>query len=36
MIAEKQCLKDLAIVLPSLDPDKKFTAVVEGLLTSGF
>ena len=36
MMEDKQCQKELAIVLPSLDPDKKFSAVVEGLLTSGF
>lgn len=36
MMEDKQCQKALAIVLPSLDPDKKFAAVVEGLLTSGF
>lgn len=36
MTEDKQCQKELAIVLPSLNPDKKFTAVVEGLLESGF
>ena len=36
MSADKQCQKELAIVLPSLNPDKKFSAVVEGLLGSGF
>ena len=36
MSADKQCQKELAIVLPSLNPDKKFSAVVEGLLESGF
>ena len=33
---EKICRKKLAIVLPSLNPDKKFAAVVDGLLQSGF
>lgn len=27
---------DLAIILPSLDPDKKFSGVVDGLIESGF
>lgn len=36
MSEEKQCQKELAIVLPSLNPDKKFSAVVKGLLASGF
>lgn len=36
MTEELNCQRELAIVLPSLDPDKKFTAVVEGLLASGF
>ena len=31
-----ECLKRTAIVLPSLDPDAKFRAVVEGLLDKGF
>ena len=31
-----ECLKRTAIVLPSLDPDAKFRAVVEGLLKKGF
>ena len=30
------CLRDLAIVLPSLDPDDKFDAVVAGLAERGF
>lgn len=30
------CLRQTAIVLPSLDPDKKFTGVVNGLIESGF
>lgn len=36
MMENKQCQKELAIVLPSLNPDRKFAAVVEGLLASGF
>lgn len=36
MMENKQCQKELAIILPSLNPDKKFTAVVEGLLANGF
>ena len=31
-----QCLNKLAIVLPSLDPDRKFDAVVQGLVEAGF
>ena len=31
-----KCLSSLAIVLPSLDPDKKFKAVVDGLVEKGF
>lgn len=30
------CRKRLAIVLPSLDPDRKFAAVVRGLIEGGF
>ena len=30
------CLESLAIVLPSLDPDEKFAAVVRGLVEKGF
>ena len=30
------CYKQLAIVLPSLNPDKKFVRVVKGLLQAGF
>ena len=30
------CQADLAIVLPSLNPDKKFAGVVEGLVEKGF
>ena len=29
-------LNDMAVVLPSLDPDSKFTGVVDGLLDAGF
>ena len=36
MTEDKECCKELAIILPSLNPDKKFSAVVEGLLASGF
>ena len=32
----ESCRDSLAIVLPSLDPDDKFDAVVEGLVRSGF
>ncbi len=32
----KNCRSRLAIVLPSLDPDKKFQGVVEGLVANGF
>ncbi len=31
-----KCLEKVAIVLPSLDPDKKFALVLEGLLNKGF
>ena len=30
------CRRDMAIVLPSLDPDKKFIKVIESLLQEGF
>ena len=30
------CKKDLAVILPSLDPDDKFVGVVNGLANSGF
>ena len=33
---KESCLRDLAIVLPSLDPDDKFDAVVSGLAEQGF
>ena len=36
MTDHKQCLEQLAIVLPSLDPDYKFDGVVEGLVKAGF
>jgi glycosyltransferase involved in cell wall biosynthesis len=36
VVNEKSCQHELAIVLPSLNPDKKFAAVVRGLLDSGF
>ena len=36
MNEKKDCLSELAIVLPSLDPDKKFKAVVDGLVEKGF
>ncbi len=32
----KDCRERLAIVLPSLNPDDKFTAVVQGLIEKGF
>lgn len=36
MTEEKRCQEELSIVLPSLNPDKKFDAVVKGLLAGGF
>ena len=33
---DMSCKSQLANVLPSLNPDKKFGAVVDGLLKSGF
>ena len=30
------CLKPVAVILPSLDPDHRFAAVVEGLVGAGF
>ena len=30
------CRNSLAVVLPSLDPDAKFSGVVSGLVESGF
>ncbi len=30
------CRRDLAVILPSLDPDQKFSRVVSGLVTGGF
>ena len=35
-IKENDCRSQLAIVLPSLDPDAKFKGVVDGLIDSGF
>ena len=29
-------LSDISVVLPSLDPDEKLTAVIDGLLQYGF
>ena len=36
MNEQKSCLSVTAIVLPSLNPDKKFRAVVDGLIEKGF
>ena len=36
MDLRQTCLESLAIVLPSLDPDRKFMGVVEGLVEKGF
>ena len=36
MSERTEILKKTAIVLPSLDPDKKFRAVVKGLIDKGF
>ena len=36
MTDHTQCLEQLAIILPSLDPDYKFDKVVEGLVQAGF
>ena len=36
MSEKNECLASLAIVLPSLNPDRKFTAVVDGLIEAGF
>lgn len=36
MNERKSCLDTMAIVLPSLNPDKKFKAVVDGLIEKGF
>lgn len=35
-MTEMKCQQEVAIVLPSLDPDEKFSRVVEGLVESGF
>ena len=36
MNEQRNCLETLAIVLPSLNPDRKFKAVVDGLIEKGF
>lgn len=36
MADKDSCIASLAVVLPSLDPDEKFSAVVEGLVARGF
>jgi len=36
MNEQKPCLEAVAIVLPSLNPDRKFKAVVDGLIEKGF
>ena len=36
MAEHRQCLERLAIVLPSLDPDRKFDGVLDGLVRAGF
>jgi glycosyltransferase involved in cell wall biosynthesis len=36
MTDHTRCLEQLAIILPSLDPDYKFDKVVEGLVQAGF
>ena len=36
MLDSDSCQSRLAIILPSLDPDKKFDAVVDGLIAHGF
>ena len=35
-MTEVKCQQEVAIVLPSLDPDEKFIRVVDGLIDSGF
>ena len=35
-MANSKCLKRVAVVLPSLDPDYKFGRVVNGLVEAGF
>ena len=35
-MAEIKCFSELAIILPSLNPDLKFKAVVDGLVDAGF
>ena len=36
MKEKKDCFRSAAVILPSLDPDKKFKAVVDGLVGAGF
>lgn len=36
MVQEFDCRSEAVIVLPSLDPDKKFQKVIEGLIEKGF
>lgn len=36
MSEQKKCFSSVAVILPSLDPDKKFKAVVDGLIQAGF
>ncbi len=36
MTDHTRCLEQLAVILPSLDPDDKFDKVVEGLVEAGF
>ncbi len=36
MSNHKECLEKVVVVLPSLDPDRKFDGVVDGLIEAGF
>ena len=36
MDTRQLCLSSLAVILPSLNPDKKFLGVVDGLIEKGF
>ena len=36
MDERESCLESLAVILPSLNPDKKFLGVVDGLEEQGF
>ncbi len=36
MTEKRSCQQDVAVILPSLDPDAKFSGVVRGLVDSGF